>query len=1404
MPNRPVAASAIFSAITEPLRRGYRFLKDRVGRGRVRPWAQPVTYLGLAMLAFIYCALAYLTAADRNAAELEAQANGENLVRIIDQSFSNIFKNDDSGLLLIRRSYQSNPSAFALSEWIKGIAVRDERTLGFTIINAGGHVVDTSVTKSAVGLDVSDRDYFQTQRDSTGDELFVSKPVLLRRLNRQAIVLSRRISAPDGTFSGVVASFIDLNGLSKITELINLGPDGSVALVGLDGILRMRTVDGSIDAKNIGRKVPLRPTSLGRALQSKTGQYWSTPGLFNNVLRYVSYRVLDSLPLVSVVTVSQAEIYRSANENARIYWAIVLTLTAAILAAMGFGARREKRLIATTEEMEQAQAALRQSQERYALVEDAVNDGIWDWNILTDQDYRSPRWKEILGYDQDGIAIKASAFRDLIHPADKAIVTEAVRAHLDENKPYDLEFRLRHKNGEYRWVHSRGKALRDANGRPIRMLGSMTDISERKAAEVSVHEDRGNLARAEAMMLLGHYKLDTTTDTLTWSEGTYRIFGKSPESFRPTFSNVVELIHPDDRARFAQHRKDSLQGLSKPPATMRAIKPDGQIITIESWSTPIRDGNGGTSGYFGTVQDVTERLRQQAALQESRDNLTRAEAMISLGHYKYEKDTKTSVWSEGAYRIMGKSPDTFQPTHANAAACFHPDDRSLLLQHRARVLAGESPPPITLRIVKDDGQTALVQSWSTPLRDSHGAITGYFGTVQDVTERQREQAALRESRDNLARAEDMIHMGHFKYESATDTYIWSDGLFHLMGMSRNAFTPTLNNTLERVHPDDRAILLRHRQDVLSGKGVPSVTARAVKGDGSEIVVEVWSSPLRAEDGTITGMFGTTRDVTARRKNEILIEESLANLERAEAMALLGHYKYDATSDNMTISSGTYRIYNKSPASFTPSLDGVLELYHPDSQPILKQYRRDLMAGREPPPIALRLLVDDGTSKEIQIWAAPVRAPDGTVTGMFGTLQDITLRKKAEDALARANNELEARVSQRTAELADEMKRREEAQMTLAQMQKMEVVGQLTAGIAHDFNNLLAVIGGSLEFIDGAAARGLTAEPELIDAAWRATRRGRELVKRLLAFARQSPLLAEATTVDQLVLDTLRLLQRTLGQGIDSVTQLDAKAAVISVDRNQLANALLNLALNARDAMPDGGQLTIATKCQPVTADADKNSSRWPTGEEVCITISDTGVGMTEDVRKRAFEPFFTTKADGLGSGLGLSMVQGFVEQSGGRIEIDSREGHGTTVTIRLPRIASASEADEADAFTGLTVSGREKTVLLVEDDPDVRIVTAAQIKQLGYKVLAVGQRHGGDRFDRVAGDGRHYLDRHRPARRPRRCRTDQGGDAGAAEHGRAVHVRLRSDAETPEVAQNSEHYFSGKAVFEHPSGAGPQ
>jgi CheY-like chemotaxis protein/anti-sigma regulatory factor (Ser/Thr protein kinase) len=234
------------------------------------------------------------------------------------------------------------------------------------------------------------------------------------------------------------------------------------------------------------------------------------------------------------------------------------------------------------------------------------------------------------------------------------------------------------------------------------------------------------------------------------------------------------------------------------------------------------------------------------------------------------------------------------------------------------------------------------------------------------------------------------------------------------------------------------------------------------------------------------------------------------------------------------------------------------------------------------------------------------------------------------------------------------------------------------------------------------------------------------VRRLIAFSRQSPLKAESTMVDQLVLDTLRLLQRTLGEKVEIVTELNATGAAVSVDRSQLANALVNLAVNARDAMPDGGRLTISTLCRR----SESGGAHSPPKEEVCIVISDTGAGMTDEVRKRVFEPFFTTKPDGLGSGLGLSMVHGFVEQSAGHIEIDSAVGRGTTITIKLPRITAVTQSDDRTEIGDSSATEKEKTVLLVEDDPDVRIVTAAQLKRLGYNVHAVA--NGIEAIDLIA------------------------------------------------------------------------
>jgi signal transduction histidine kinase/CheY-like chemotaxis protein len=286
---------------------------------------------------------------------------------------------------------------------------------------------------------------------------------------------------------------------------------------------------------------------------------------------------------------------------------------------------------------------------------------------------------------------------------------------------------------------------------------------------------------------------------------------------------------------------------------------------------------------------------------------------------------------------------------------------------------------------------------------------------------------------------------------------------------------------------------------------------------------------------------------------------------------------------------------------------------------------------------------------------------------------------------------------------------------LRQSQKLDAIGHLTGGVAHDFNNLLTIITGSIEILADAVAHApqLAAIARMIDdAAWR----GADLIKQLLAFARKQPLQPQSTDVNRLVLDTAKLLRPTLGESVEIKMTLEEDAWPAMIDPSQLGTALINLAVNARDAMPGGGKLIIETG--NVMLDASFATIR---AEEVrprpyvMIAVTDTGVGIPADIRDSVFEPFFTTKEVGQGTGLGLSMVYGFVKQSGGHIKIDSEEGHGTTFKLYLPRSSESVVPIERPVAAA---EGGEETILVVEDDALVRQYVVAQLESLRYAVLA--------------------------------------------------------------------------------------
>jgi len=307
----------------------------------------------------------------------------------------------------------------------------------------------------------------------------------------------------------------------------------------------------------------------------------------------------------------------------------------------------------------------------------------------------------------------------------------------------------------------------------------------------------------------------------------------------------------------------------------------------------------------------------------------------------------------------------------------------------------------------------------------------------------------------------------------------------------------------------------------------------------------------------------------------------------------------------------------------------------------------------------------------------------------------------------------------------ELKQREDQ---LRQAQKMEAVGQLTGGVAHDFNNLLTAIIGNLEM----ACLHLDGDNEvrpLIETASRAAERGATLTQHLLAFARRQPLAPERVDVGELLANMSALLERTLGSDIAIEVAVDEALWPVRADASQLQNAILNLAINARDAMPEGGRLTISAGNRQIAAGGmradDEEDSGPPGGDYVAVSVADTGTGMTEETLKRAFEPFFTTKDVGRGSGLGLSMVFGFAKQSGGHASAESRPGDGTTIRLLLPRAEAANTADKPrdvtdDIAAAALAQPGSSTLLLVEDDPDVRMIAVAALTRAGYAVLAAG------------------------------------------------------------------------------------
>lgn len=573
------------------------------------------------------------------------------------------------------------------------------------------------------------------------------------------------------------------------------------------------------------------------------------------------------------------------------------------------------------------------------------------------------------------------------------------------------------------------------------------------------------------------------------------------------------------------------------------------------------------------------------------------------------------------------------------------------------------------------------------------------------------QAQLADERLQLALDAGSI-IGTWVWDVPEDRFTADERFFRSFGLAPDFCLKRLPLELATasVHVDDLTLVQNAIAGALKIGGVYRCEYRALQYDDEYRWVEAHGRVELDDDHKPLRFPCVIIDIEARRVEDAE-RDRLSTLLRTFTAAIPGVvFAKDREGRMVVANHGTTELIGKSPDFYIGKTD-VEYLDDPEQGRVIMATDRRIMESALSEQVEEEVRLADGSAATWLSVKAPLFDEHGDVIGLIGSSIDVTGRKKAEDALKELNQTLEHRVLVAVSE-------REEIEKALRHSQKMEVVGQLTGGIAHDFNNILAGISGSLELLQTRLAQGRAADVDkYLAVAQSAVKRATAITHRLLAFSRRQTLTPQPTDVMALIEGMVELISRAVGPSI-SIEIKDVKGLWPAlIDSGQLENSLLNLCLNARDAMPDGGRMVISAS-NVCLEDDDELDQQVQPGQYLRISISDTGSGMSPETLSKVFEPFFTTKPFGTGTGLGLSMVFGFTRQSGGDIKVESKEGIGTTVTMLLPRYAGHVTSKFAEAeISGCHSARKRQTILIVDDEPSIRMLVADVLSNLGYATL---------------------------------------------------------------------------------------
>ena len=594
----------------------------------------------------------------------------------------------------------------------------------------------------------------------------------------------------------------------------------------------------------------------------------------------------------------------------------------------------------------------------------------------------------------------------------------------------------------------------------------------------------------------------------------------------------------------------------------------------------------------------------------------------------------------------------------------HPDDLTRVRDAWGRAVGTGRPHTVEYRLRRHDGEYRWHLVQGLPLKDGGGRVVRWLGTCTDIEDRKRAEEALARDALVLANVRDAVVVTDL---DGVVTY-WNDGATRLFGWSAGE---VLGKPITDRYPEaERTRVAELTRAIVEG-GEYVGEFEDWRKDGTRVWIDARVRRLTGPDGLPVGVLGVSHDVTERKRAEVELRAWQARFEavvRATGQVL---YDWDPATGEVGWGGSCELVLGCPPGELPQTLDACLGLIHPEDRPAFEAELARVAASGAPFRQEYRFRRRDGSYVVVEDRGQFVITADGVASRMVGFLVDVTERRRLEEQFRQA--------------------------------QKMEAVGRLAGGVAHDFNNLLTVITGYSDLALAALPAGRPPRP-YVEAVRDAGERGAGLARQLLAFARKQVLQPRTVDLAGVVAGLEAMLRRVIGEDVTLATASDPDLRPVRADPNQVEQVLMNLAVNARDAMPRGGRLTIEAR------------NAGP-GLHVLLSVSDTGGGMPEEVRARAFEPFFTTKPVGQGTGLGLSTVYGIVHAHGGHVELDSRVGEGTTVRVYLPAAdGPVTRAPDAAGPRPDLPQGSE-TVLVVEDDPAVRALTCHVLQACGYTVL---------------------------------------------------------------------------------------